>query len=90
MIDRLSAYKAAVCRRSTKYAQFSASLDRLVYSIRVRGEIPREFASVSNSGSRSCQTFNVSTTIEPFPDLHASMNDWVRLIESEDSPLGDD
>jgi hypothetical protein len=73
-----------------KIRTISAFLDRLVYAIRVRGEIPREFASVSNSGSRSCQTFNVSTTIEPFSDLHTSMNDWVRLIESEDSPLGDD
>jgi hypothetical protein len=36
------------------------------------------------------QTFNVSTTIEVLSDLHASMNDLVRVIESEDSPLGDD
>jgi hypothetical protein len=42
------------------------------------------------SGSSSCQTFNVSTTIEALADLHASMNDVVRVIESEDSPLGDD
>src|ERR1700683_763533 len=47
-------------------------------------------ASWSNSGSCSCQTFNVSTTIELSSDLHASMNDLVRVIESEDSPLGDD
>jgi hypothetical protein len=47
-------------------------------------------ASESNSGSCSCQTFNVSTTIEALSDLHASMNDLVRLIESEDLPLGDD
>jgi hypothetical protein len=47
-------------------------------------------ASESNSGSRSCQTFKVSTTIEVLLDLHASMNDVVRVIESEDSPLGDD
>jgi hypothetical protein len=40
--------------------------------------------------SRSCQTFNVSTTIEVLSDLHASMKDLVRVIESEDSPLGDD
>ena len=40
--------------------------------------------------SRSCQTFNVSTTIEVLSDLHASMNDLVRRIESDDSPLGDD
>jgi hypothetical protein len=37
-------------------------------------------ASYSNSGSRSCQTFNVSTTIELLPDLHASMNDLVRRL----------
>jgi len=42
------------------------------------------------SGSSSCQTFNVSTAIEALADLHASMNDVVRVIESEDSPLGDD
>jgi hypothetical protein len=47
-------------------------------------------ASESNSGSRSCQTFNVSTMIELLSDLHASMNDLVRVIEPEDSPLGDD
>src|ERR1700719_2892670 len=47
-------------------------------------------ASWSNSGSSSCQTFNVSTTIEALADLHASMNDVVRVIESKDSPLGDD
>jgi len=33
--------------------------------------------------------FNVSTTIEVLSDLRASMNDLVRVIESEDSPLGD-
>jgi len=47
-------------------------------------------ASQSNSGSRSCQTFNVSTTMEVLSDLHDSMNDWVSMIESEDTPLGDD
>jgi hypothetical protein len=47
-------------------------------------------ASQSNSGSRSCQTFNLSTTIEVLSDLHTSMNDLMRVIESEDSPLGDD
>jgi len=40
--------------------------------------------------SRSCQTLNVSTTIEVLSALHTSMNDLVRLIESEDAPLGDD
>jgi hypothetical protein len=44
----------------------------------------------SKAANRSCQTFNVSTTIEVSSDLHASMNDLVRVIESEDSPLGDD
>src|SRR5580693_4170350 len=47
-------------------------------------------SSWSNSCSRSCHTYNVSTTIEAWSDLHASMNDLVRVIESEDSPLGDD
>src|SRR5580700_2242438 len=47
-------------------------------------------ASWSKSGSLSCQTFNVSTTIEALADLHASMNDVARAIESEESPLGDD
>ena len=47
-------------------------------------------ASQSNSGSRSCQTFNVSTTIEGSLDVHTSMNDLVRVIESEEPSLGDD
>jgi ATP-dependent exoDNAse (exonuclease V) beta subunit len=42
------------------------------------------------SGSCSCQTFKVSTTIEMLSGLHASINDLVSVIESEDLPLGDD
>jgi hypothetical protein len=42
------------------------------------------------SSNRSCQTLSVSTTIEVLLELHASMNDLAREIESEDSLLGDD
>jgi hypothetical protein len=45
-------------------------------------------ASQSNSGSRSCQTFNVSTTIEALST--ARLDERPGVIESDDSPLGDD
>src|SRR5271156_2998747 len=53
-------------------------------------QLPACVLRMRRKRSRSCHTFNVSTTIEGLSDSHASMNDLVRVIESEDSPLGDD
>jgi hypothetical protein len=44
----------------------------------------------TNSSTHSCQTFSLSTTIEVSLELHASMSDLAREIESLDSPRGDD
>jgi hypothetical protein len=46
--------------------------------------------SMGEKNGAGHQTFKVSTTTELLLDLHATMNDLVRAIESEDSPRGDD
>jgi hypothetical protein len=38
----------------------------------------------THSSTHSCQTFSLSTTIDMSLDLHASMSDLAREIESED------
>ena len=48
-----------------------------------------EIQSSPRGESSDSITLNKSF-IEALADLHASMNDVVRAIESEDSPLGDD